>query len=146
MLKVTFGAKERWGRGEVIIGTAGKNSHRTRKGRFNQRNLTREIANNLWLEINLLRMYESARSGQFRTEIANTIVLPPKIKCKFEKICSNTASFPENCYPDIKDSNFEVANRSCQTDSGLNFALQFQNCFKVAQTHLMCMAIPTKVD
>ena len=24
MLKVTFGAKERWGRGEVIIGTAGR--------------------------------------------------------------------------------------------------------------------------
>ena len=39
MLKVTFGAKERGG-GEVIIGTAGKNSHWTRKG-----NLGREITN-----------------------------------------------------------------------------------------------------
>ena len=38
MLKVTFGAKEREGEGEVIIGTAGKNSHRRRKGRFNPRN------------------------------------------------------------------------------------------------------------
>ena len=38
MLKVTFGAKEGEGEGEVIIGTAGKNSLRTRKGRFNPRN------------------------------------------------------------------------------------------------------------
>ena len=37
MLKVTFGAKERGG-GEVIIGTAGKNSHWTRKGKLRQRN------------------------------------------------------------------------------------------------------------
>ena len=38
MLKVTFGAKERGEGGEVIIGTAGKNSHWTRKGKLRQRN------------------------------------------------------------------------------------------------------------